>query len=207
MAPPARKGRVPLPRQLLFRDSMPLIVLDRDGVINADSADFVRSVDAFQPLPGSIEALAGLSRQGITVAVATNQSGLGRGLFTDADLAAMHARLRDSVESLGGRIDAIAWCPHHPDDGCPCRKPRAGLLHALAAALGQPMDGAPMVGDSLRDLEAGIAVGARPVLVRSGKGAAVEADARALGASVFDDLAAVARAVLDGSLPLGQGTP
>lgn len=171
-----------------------LIVLDRDGVINRDSRDFIKSAGEWEPLPGSIEAVARLSRAGFTVAVASNQSGLGRGLFDRRALAAMHRKLRRLVANAGGRVDRIVVCPHTPDDGCDCRKPRAGLLHRLARYYNTGLRGVPVVGDSLRDLEAAVSAGARPILVRTGNGRKTEAALdKALGSTeVFDDLAAVA---------------
>jgi D-glycero-D-manno-heptose 1,7-bisphosphate phosphatase len=175
-----------------------LIVLDRDGVINRDSRDFIRSAGEWEPLPGSIEAVARLSRAGFTVAVASNQSGLGRGLFDRRALAAMHRKFRRLVARAGGRVDRIVVCPHTPDDGCDCRKPRAGLLHRLARYYNTDLRGVPVVGDSLRDLEAAVSAGARPILVRTGNGRKTEAAlVEAVGATeVFDDLAAVAAALV-----------
>lgn len=176
-----------------------LIVLDRDGVINRDSAEFVKSAAEWLPLPGSIAAIGALSRAGYTVAVATNQSGLARGLFDRRALDAMHRKLRRLVRAEGGRIDRIVVCPHGPDDGCRCRKPAPGLLERLARHYRIPMDGVPVIGDSVRDLEAAAAVGARPILVRSGKGRHSEHNLPlALSATeVYDDLAAVTDALLE----------
>ena len=175
-----------------------LIVLDRDGVINRDSRDFIKSTAEWVPLPGSIEAIARLSRAGFTVAVASNQSGLGRGLFDRRALDAMHRKLRRLVAKAGGRIDRIVVCPHAPDDGCDCRKPRAGLLHRLARYYKTDLGGVPVVGDSLRDLEAAVTANARPILVRTGNGRKTEAALdRSFGSTeVFDDLAAVAAALV-----------
>lgn len=171
---------------------MKLIILDRDGVINEDSDQFVKSLAEWLPINGALDAIARLSRAGWTIAVATNQSGLARGYFTEATLDSMHQALRERVAELGGRVDLICYCPHGPDDGCGCRKPLPGLFHQIATQLAAPLDGVPVVGDSLRDLEAGLAVGCRPILVRTGKGAATEAKALPAGTLVFDDLAAVA---------------
>lgn len=174
---------------------MALVILDRDGVINEDSDAFIKSQDEWIPLPGSIDAIARLSRGGYTMAVATNQSGLGRGLFGMAELEAMHRRLLQLVIAAGGMIDGIYYCPHRPDEGCTCRKPLPGMLDAIARDLGQPLAGAAVVGDSLRDLEAGLARGCTPYLVRTGKGAATEAKLRAsaspllAGLRIFDSLA------------------
>ncbi len=175
-----------------------LLILDRDGVINQESATFVKSAAEWVPLPGSISAIARLSRAGYTVAVASNQSGLARGLFDRRALRAIHRKLRRLVGAAGGKVDRIVVCPHGPDDGCGCRKPRAGLLTRLARHYNTTLDGVPVVGDSLRDLQAAASVGASPVLVRTGNG---RKTARALPAAlravpVFDDLAAFAEDVL-----------
>ena len=168
-----------------------LIILDRDGVINRDSKTFVKSPDEWQPLPGSIEAIARLSKAGYTLAVASNQSGLARGLFDRDALEAMHDKLHRLVGDAGGGIDRIVVCPHGPDDGCDCRKPKPGLLEQLGEHYGQPLDDVVVVGDSLRDLRAAVAVNARPVLVRTGNGTETEKQLSGeLGnIEVFDSLA------------------
>lgn len=177
---------------------MTLIVLDRDGVINEDSPDYIKSVDEWHPIAGSIEAIARLSRAGFQVVVATNQSGLGRGLFDLDDLEAMHDRLNELVAAAGGELAGIFYCPHTPDDHCQCRKPAPGLLDAIASELGVSLADAPVVGDSVRDLQAGMARGCKLYLVRTGKGAdserklAADPDLLPCAVSVFDDLAAVA---------------
>ena len=176
---------------------MKLIILDRDGVINRDSDNFVKTLDEWIPIPGSIEAIAALSQAGWTVAVATNQSGLARGYFNQATLEAMHQHLQDLVAQQGGRVDLIVHCPHGPDDNCTCRKPLSGLFENIAAHFQVPLDGVPTVGDSLRDLQAGVAVGCRPLLVRTGKGATAEQKVLPPGTLVFDDLAAVAAYLLE----------
>jgi D-glycero-D-manno-heptose 1,7-bisphosphate phosphatase len=172
-----------------------LLILDRDGVINRDSTDFVKNVDEFVPLPGSIDAIAVLHRAGYTVTVASNQSGLARGLFDRRALGAMHRKLRRLVSAAGGRIDRIVVCPHGPDDGCRCRKPAPGLLLRLARHYGVTLAGTPAIGDSLRDLEAAQAAGATPILVRTGNGQKTEKalPATLRGIAVFDDLASAAR--------------
>lgn len=147
-----------------------LVILDRDGVINEDSRAFVKSPAEWLPLPGSIEAIATLSRAGYTVAVASNQSGLARGLFDRAALRAMHRKLRKLVAAEGGKVARIVVCPHGPDDGCACRKPLPGLLTRLARHFGTTLDDVQVVGDSLRDLQAAVSAGAQPVLVRTGNG-------------------------------------
>ena len=175
-----------------------LVILDRDGVINRDSAAFVKNVDEFQPLPGSVEAIAALHGAGYTVTVASNQSGLARGLFDRKALRAMHRRLRGLVSAAGGRIDRIVVCPHGPEDGCRCRKPAPGLYERLARHYGISLEGTPAIGDSLRDLEAARAAGATPILVRTGNGRKTEASLpdALRGIAVYDDLASATRALL-----------
>ena len=148
---------------------MKLLILDRDGVINEDSDEFIKNADEWIPIPGSIDAIAKLSKQ-FTVYIATNQSGLGRGLFKLPQLEAMHEKLNNLVQSRGGRIEEIFYCPHRPEDNCACRKPKPGLLLQIARHAGCSLESVPVVGDSLRDLEAAIAVGAKPILVMTGKG-------------------------------------
>ncbi|MGB1090862.1 MAG: D-glycero-beta-D-manno-heptose 1,7-bisphosphate 7-phosphatase, partial [Oceanobacter sp.] len=153
---------------------MPLIILDRDGVLNQDSDAYVKSVDEWVPIPGSTEAIGQLCKAGYQVAVATNQSGLARGYFTQADLDEMHEKMSRLAAEQGGEFSHIAWCPHGPDDGCDCRKPLPGLIRQIEQASGLSAEGCYMVGDSIRDLEAGVAAGCIPVLVRTGKGAKSE---------------------------------
>ncbi|MCH9694833.1 MAG: D-glycero-beta-D-manno-heptose 1,7-bisphosphate 7-phosphatase [Gammaproteobacteria bacterium] len=174
-----------------------MIILDRDGVINQDSREFVKSSVEWLPLPGSIKAIADLSRSGFTVTVATNQSGLARGKFDRNALRSMHRKLRRLVSAEGGHVDRIVVCPHGPDDGCACRKPKPELLRRLLRYYGAAAADVPFVGDSLRDLQAADAAGARPVLVRTGNGAATERllPPELSAIEVFDDLAAVARAL------------
>lgn len=147
-----------------------LIILDRDGVINEDSDAFIKSVDECTPIPGSIEAIARLGRAGYTVVVATNQSGIARGLLNEYALAHIHQYLSDLVEEQGGLISGFFYCPHGPESGCICRKPQPGLLDQISAEFRIELSNVPMVGDSLRDLQAAAAAGCVPVLVRSGKG-------------------------------------
>lgn len=171
-----------------------LIVLDRDGVINRDSPDFIKSPAEWIALPGSPAAIAQLTAAGFTVVVATNQSGIARGLFSPDILTAIHEKMLAVVKRAGGHIDAIHVCPHGPDDGCECRKPGTGLLRDIANAYARAPGELIVIGDSLRDLESAWAFGAEAVLVRTGNGAATE---RSLPAgrpvSVFDDLAAAAQ--------------
>jgi D-glycero-D-manno-heptose 1,7-bisphosphate phosphatase len=149
---------------------MKLIILDRDGVINFDSDQFIKSPDEWKPIPGSLEAIARLTREGWRVVVATNQSGLARGLFEMATLNAIHAKMHKAVAQAGGRIDAVFYCPHGADMNCDCRKPKSGMFNEIAARYGSNLSGVPAIGDSLRDLQAAVSVGARPFLVRTGKG-------------------------------------
>ena len=177
---------------------MKLVILDRDGVINQDSDEFIKSAAEFVPLSGSIEAIARLSAAGYTVAVASNQSGIGRGLFPRSALYAMHRKLRRLVRSAGGIVGKIAYCPHAPYDNCDCRKPRPGLLLRIGAYYDCSLDGVPVIGDSLRDLQAAAAVGATPILVLTGKGrkAARELTRSGIEAQVFDDLSGAVDALL-----------
>jgi len=177
---------------------MKFVLLDRDGVINFDSDAYIKSVDEWQPIPGSIEAIAALSRAGFEIVVVTNQSGLSRGLFGLDELEAMHAKLRALVEADGGTIDGIYYCPHLPEDDCNCRKPRTGLLDAVEQDYGCPVADSVLVGDSMKDVELARRKGCRPVLVRTGNGARTLAALAGTGddVCVFDDLAAVAAAIL-----------
>ena len=153
---------------------MKLIILDRDGTINEDRDDFVKSPDEWVPLPGALEAIARLNHAGWHTVIATNQSGLGRGTFDMATFNAMHAKMNQMLAKQGGRIDAVFFCPHGPDDGCACRKPRAGMLTAIGERYGVALRETYSVGDSLRDLEAAAAAGCAPHLVRTGKGALLD---------------------------------
>lgn len=146
------------------------VLLDRDGVINEDSENYIKSEAEWVPLPGSLEAIVLLTQAGFNVGVATNQSGIARNLYSLDTLNKIHEKMHQSVNALGGKISAIAFCPHGPDDRCDCRKPKPGLLHALANEHGFSLKDTPYVGDAYRDIEAALAVGATPVLVLSGKG-------------------------------------
>ncbi|MBL0421773.1 D-glycero-beta-D-manno-heptose 1,7-bisphosphate 7-phosphatase [Ramlibacter sp. AW1] len=150
---------------------MKLVILDRDGTINADSDEFIKSPEEWEPLPGALEAIARLNHAGWHVAVASNQSGLGRGLFDLGALNAMHAKMNRMLSAVGGRIDAVFFCPHTPDDNCRCRKPSPGLFEQIAERFGVELKGVPVVGDAPRDLQAGAVLGCEPHLVLTGKGA------------------------------------
>jgi D-glycero-D-manno-heptose 1,7-bisphosphate phosphatase len=154
---------------------MKLVILDRDGVINFDSDQFIKSPDEWKPIPGSLEAIAALNQAGFRVALATNQSGIERGLFDMATLNAIHDKMHRALAQAGGRIDALFYCPHTADTNCSCRKPKPGMIEEIARRFGTDLDGVPCVGDSLRDLQAGIPLGALPILVRTGKGKATQA--------------------------------
>ena len=149
---------------------MKLIILDRDGVINIERADFVKSADECVPIEGSIDAIARLHQAGYTVVVATNQSGLARGKFDLDDLEAMHDKLTQLVEQAGGELGAIFYCPHAPEDNCKCRKPLPGLLDAIETEFNTSAEGCYFIGDSLRDLQAGALKGCKLALVKTGNG-------------------------------------
>jgi len=179
-----------------------LVILDRDGVINWDSKEFIRSPEQWQPLSGSLEAIAALHRGGFSVAVATNQSGVARGLLSEADLNAIHARMQEAVADAGGKLAGIFFCPHHPKAGCECRKPKLGLIRRIEQDLSLSAKDAPFIGDSLRDLQAARAGGCRPILVQSGNGARTLGEIGHLPEwhtlEVCDDLADAAQRLLNG---------
>jgi len=174
-----------------------LIVLDRDGVINHDSDQFIKSPEEWRPIPGSLEAIARLHHAGYRVVVATNQSGVGRGLYDMATLNAIHEKMHKAIGQVGGRLDAIFFCPHTADSKCECRKPRAGMLHEIGTRFSVDLNGVPCVGDGLRDLQAADSVGGQPMLVLTGKG---ERTLREGGfpknTVIFPDLAFAASALL-----------
>jgi D-glycero-D-manno-heptose 1,7-bisphosphate phosphatase len=175
---------------------MKLCIIDRDGTINEDSDEYVKSPQEWQPMPGALEAIAKLNHAGWHVVVATNQSGLGRGLFDVASLNAMHAKMHTMLAAVGGKIDAVFFCPHAPDVGCRCRKPEPGLFEQIGERFGVDLRGVPTVGDTVRDLVAGVAVGCVPHLVLTGKAAIYKGralpDSFPAGTLVHDDLAAFA---------------
>ncbi len=173
-----------------------LVILDRDGVINEDSGDFIKSVAEWRPIAGSLEAIAALTRGGWRVAVVTNQSGVARGLLSEATLERIHAHMRSAVEAAGGELVGVYYCPHLPDAGCECRKPRPGLIRALERDLGVSAREAPFIGDRLSDVGAAQAVGALPIIVRTGTGVATEALLVDDTVAVFDDLRAAAADLL-----------
>jgi D-glycero-D-manno-heptose 1,7-bisphosphate phosphatase len=177
---------------------MRIVILDRDGVINEDSPDFIKSTQEWRPIPGSLEAIARLTHAGYRVLVASNQSGISRGLFDFGALFAMHDKMHRLLAELGGRIDGVFFCPHTDADRCDCRKPKAGLLRDIAQRFEADLAEVPAVGDSLRDIQAARAAGARPVLVRTGNGMETLRDgAQELrGVEVYDDLMAFTSALL-----------
>jgi D-glycero-D-manno-heptose 1,7-bisphosphate phosphatase len=150
--------------------AMKLVILDRDGVINYDSDEFIKSPDEWIPIPGSLAAIAELNKQGFTVAIATNQSGIGRGYYSLETLNAIHQKMLQAIKDHGGEVAALAFCPHNPDDNCECRKPKAGMLHQIAMELNADLSKALVIGDSLRDIQAGLLVQAQAALVLTGKG-------------------------------------
>jgi D-glycero-D-manno-heptose 1,7-bisphosphate phosphatase len=168
-----------------------LVILDRDGVINHDSDLYIKSPDEWRPIPGSLDAIAKLNQWGYRVVVATNQSGIGRGLFGMDMLNAIHEKMIKAAAQAGGRIDAVFFCPHTNTDKCTCRKPKPGMLEEIASRYNADLEGVPAIGDSLRDLDAAVAVGAQPILVLTGKGKKTQADPNLpTGSLVFADLAA-----------------
>ena len=172
---------------------MKLVILDRDGTINQDSDQYIKSPAEWKPIPGSLEAIARFTQNGWRVAVATNQSGIARGLFDMSTLNAIHAEMHRAVGQAGGRIDAIFFCPHAADSNCECRKPKPGLLREIGARFGVELEDVPMIGDSLRDVAAAAAVGARPWLVLTGKGRQTrDAGGLPAGTEIAADLAAIA---------------
>lgn len=185
---------------------MRLVILDRDGVINRDSANFIRTPEQWEPLPGSLNAISRLTREEYRVVIATNQSGISRGYFDLDVLNRIHSRMVERLRKLGGSVDAIFVCPHGPDDGCNCRKPAPGMFLDIADRLGVRLNGVPAVGDSMRDLTAASKVGALPILVRSGKNEAGLSPGEnlvdeSLGeVRTFEDLAEFTDALLGGDL-------
>lgn len=180
---------------------MKLVILDRDGVINHDSAQFIKSPAEWKPVPGSLEAIAKLNQAGYRVVVATNQSGVGRGLFEMDTLNAIHEKMHKAVSAAGGRIDAIFFCPHAAADNCDCRKPLPGMFKRISECLNVNLAGVPAIGDSLRDLKAAETMGCQPLLVLTGKGTKTRDDGNLPeGTQVFADLAEAVDWVL-GSRP------
>ncbi|HEY3326449.1 MAG TPA: D-glycero-beta-D-manno-heptose 1,7-bisphosphate 7-phosphatase [Novimethylophilus sp.] len=177
---------------------MKLVILDRDGVINYDSTQFIKSPAEWKPIPGSLEAIAALNQAGFRIALASNQSGIGRGLFDMTTLNAIHDKMQRALAQAGGRIDALFYCPHAAEANCSCRKPKPGMFEEIARRFGVDLEGVPSVGDSLRDLQAGMPLGALPILVRTGKGeATLAAGGLPEGTQVFADLAEAAKFIIN----------
>ena len=176
---------------------MKFIILDRDGVINYDSDQFIKSPNEWKPLPGSLEAIARLVQADYRVVVATNQSGVGRGLFDMTTLNAIHDKMHKAAAQAGGRIDAVFFCPHAAQADCACRKPKSGMLEEIAARYNADMKGVPAVGDALRDLNCAAKVGAQPILVLTGKGSKTQAAGELpQGTLIYSDLAAAVAALV-----------
>lgn len=177
---------------------MKLVILDRDGVINFDSDKFIKSPEEWKPIPGSLEAIARLNKNGYRVVVASNQSGVGRGLLDMSTLNAIHAKMHKALSQYGGHIDAVFYCPHAADSQCECRKPKPGMLRQIAERFHTDLKDVPAVGDSLRDIEAAVAVGALPILVETGKGRkTIAAGGLPEMTEVFPNLAAAADAIIE----------
>ena len=176
-----------------------VVVLDRDGVINQDSDGFIKTTDEWIAIPGSLEAIARLNHAGFRVLIASNQSGLGRGYFGIDAINAIHRKMRRELSVLGAQIEAIFFCPHSPDAGCRCRKPLPGLLEDIGLRLRIDMSGVPVIGDSFRDIQSAVAVGASPLLVLTGKGQKTlrEHGGELTGIPVYRDLASAADALVD----------
>ena len=178
---------------------MKLIVIDRDGVINHDSDAYIKSKEEWLPIDGSLEAIARLNHGGYTVVVASNQSGLARGYFDIEALSAIHKKMDDMLTKLGGQIDAIFYCPHGPDDGCDCRKPKPGMLLEIGQRFNVPLKEVVFIGDSISDIKAASNANSKAMLVRTGKGVKAEkilqAECKA-SIPVYDDLAAAVTAIL-----------
>lgn len=180
---------------------MKLIILDRDGVINFDSDAYIKSPSEWRAIPGSLEAIARLNQHGYRVAVATNQAGIARGLFDMKTLNAIHHKLHTSAQAVGAHVDAIFFCPHAADENCDCRKPKPGMMQAIGRRFETPLKGIPIVGDSLRDLQAGFMAGCAPHLVMTGKGSkTLEKGGLPPGTAVFDNLAAMVDRLLHNEL-------
>lgn len=173
---------------------MSIIILDRDGVINYDSPEYIKSAEEWRPLPGSIEAIASLSKAGHKIYVASNQAGLARGLFDLVALNQIHDKFINAVEQENGVIESIFFCPHHPNDNCDCRKPKTGLLEKISLHSRQSLTGAPFVGDSLKDIQSAITMGCQPILVETGNGKITKEtlDLEELEVPCFADLSAFA---------------
>lgn len=172
------------------------VLLDRDGVINHDSGDFIKSPDEWIPIDKSLEAIALLNKNGYQVVVITNQSGVGRGLYSDAILTEMHHKMSRMTDAVGGKISHIYYCPHLPDAGCDCRKPKPGMLQQFSKDMDVALNEIYFIGDSLRDIEAGIAAGAKSILVKTGNGEKTLAANPELDIPIFENLYDAAEYIL-----------
>lgn len=179
---------------------MKLVILDRDGVINHDSDDYIKSAEEWIPIDGSIEAIARLNQAGYNIAVASNQSGIARGYFTISSLNAMHEKMHEYVQLAGGHIDGVFFCPHAPSDQCDCRKPEPGLLYEIADRFSVSLDNVFFIGDSMSDINAAKNANARPLLVRTGKGQITENKLTDNSVPVFNDLSEASHAIINGNL-------
>ena len=177
-----------------------VVLLDRDGVINEDSDDYIKSPLEWEPIPGSLEAIGLLTQQGFRVVVITNQSGVARGLFSLDVLKQIHAKMERSIEAHGGKLEGIYYCPHGPEDFCECRKPKPGMFNQVANDLGLDLAGVPAIGDSYRDLEAARSAGASPILVQTGKGMRTLARHPDPNAPVFSNLYEAVQHILLGQI-------
>jgi len=178
---------------------MKVIVLDRDGVINHDSDAYIKSAEEWRPIDGSLDAIARLNHAGYIVVVASNQSGLARGYFDIEALTAMHQKMDDLLSKAGGRVDAIFYCPHGPDDGCSCRKPKPGMLLDIGQRFNVSLSDLTFIGDSVTDIKTARNVLANAVLVRTGKGLKAEKILQSESEEpvpVYDDLASAVTAIL-----------
>lgn len=177
---------------------MKLIILDRDGVINHDSDDYIKSAEEWNAIPGSLEAIGDLSKSDYHIVIVSNQSGIGRRLFTIEDLNNIHKKMITALKRYGGKIEAIFFCPHTPDDNCDCRKPRTGLFNEISQHLKIPLTDVPYICDKLSDIEAAEEVGATPILVRTGYGQlTIDSGEVPDHVAIYDDLASVATHILD----------
>jgi D-glycero-D-manno-heptose 1,7-bisphosphate phosphatase len=174
-----------------------MIILDRDGVINQDSDDYIKSVDEWHPLPGSIEAISRLKKAGYLVTIASNQSGIARGLYSEGDLAKIHTKMESLLAARGAKLDGIYYCPHGPEANCICRKPKPGLLFKIAKEFGIKLSETIFVGDNISDIRAADIANAKAVLVRTGKGEEVMQNySEAVNVPAYDDLAHFVRETL-----------
>jgi D-glycero-D-manno-heptose 1,7-bisphosphate phosphatase len=174
-----------------------LIILDRDGVVNYDSDQYIKSPAEWRPIPGSLEAIARLNQAGFKVVLATNQSGVGRGLFDMAILNEIHDKMHKALAQCGARIDACFFCPHTAESDCGCRKPKPGMFHEIGERFNMSLEGVPCIGDSLRDLQAAAEVGGQPILVLTGKGEKTQANGELpANTLVFADLGEAVKHVI-----------